>query len=280
MEIGLVQAKPWDRQDLLLAFSLYTELTFGQLHHRNKKIIKYAQLMGRTASSLAMKLVNIASLDPVIISSGRKGLYRASKADRAMWHEMQENRLLFSTAMQDAVATIDTPVIPEYNEISANSFAVQETSQVSYLGETREATVQVRVGQAYFRAAVLSAYNNRCCISGLAVPQLLVASHIVPWRQDINQRLNPQNGLALSNLHDKAFDLGFLTIDEEYRVVVSEKVGATSDEFFVSALRNFHGKPMQLPNKYGLQAEFLAIHREQIFEKRLPNTHLTLTQPT
>jgi len=261
------QAKPWDRQDLLLAFSLYTELTFGQLHQRNKKIIQYALWMGRTPSSLAMKLVNIASLDPVIIASGRKGLSAASKADRAMWQEMQENRLLFSTALQDAVATIGIPIVAEISETSAKGFDVQEPSQTSYLGETREATVQVRIGQAYFRAAVLSAYNNRCCISGLAVPQLLVASHIVPWRQDINQRLNPQNGLALSSLHDKAFDLGFLTIDEDYRVVVSEKVGATNDEFFVSALRSFHGKPMQLPMKYGLQAEFLAMHREQIFEK-------------
>lgn len=265
----MTATKPWDRQDLLIAFSLYTELAFGQLHQRNKKIIQYAAWMGRTSASLAMKLVNLASLDPVITSTGRVGLKGASKADRAMWQEMQENRLLFSSAMQNAVATIDTAVIPEHHETSVNSLDVQEPNQVSYLGETREATVQARVGQAYFRRAVLSAYNYRCCISGLAVPQLLIASHIVPWQQDTQQRLNPQNGLALSSLHDKAFDSGLLTIDQDFRVVVSQKVGSEQDEFFQSALQRFHGKAIEKPQKFGLQTEFLAWHQQNIFEKKM-----------
>ncbi|MXX40146.1 MAG: HNH endonuclease, partial [Gemmatimonadetes bacterium] len=82
---------------------------------------------------------------------------------------------------------------------------------------------KTRIGQNFFRKAVLSAYNYRCCITGLSIPKLLVASHIVPWHIDSANRLNPRNGLALSVLHDKAFDLGMITINEDMTVRVSKK---------------------------------------------------------
>lgn len=60
----------WTRQQLLVAFSLYCQTPFGKLHSRNPEIIKYADLINRTPSALAMKLTNIASLDPAITSTG------------------------------------------------------------------------------------------------------------------------------------------------------------------------------------------------------------------
>ncbi len=71
-------------------------------------------------------------------------------------------------------------------------------------GKTTTAIVQVRVNQARFRRAILASYNATCCMSGLRVPKLLVASHIVPWSIDTQNRLNPSNGLCLSALHDHA----------------------------------------------------------------------------
>jgi len=64
----------WTYEQLLVAFTLYSQIPFGKLHARNPDIIHYANLIGRTPSALAMKLVNIASLDPFIIESGRSGL--------------------------------------------------------------------------------------------------------------------------------------------------------------------------------------------------------------
>ena len=64
-------------------------MPFGKMHSLNPEIIHYAKLIGRTPSALAMKLTNIASLDPAITSTGRKGLEGASAADKAMWEEMQ-----------------------------------------------------------------------------------------------------------------------------------------------------------------------------------------------
>lgn len=81
--------KNWGESELLVAFALYCRIPFGLFHRRNPEIIRYAELIGRTPSALAMKLCNIASLDPVFIESGRKGLEGASQADQQMWDNMQ-----------------------------------------------------------------------------------------------------------------------------------------------------------------------------------------------
>jgi len=245
----------WTRQQSLVAFSLYGRLPFGRFHMRNPEIIQYANLIGRTPSALAMKLSNIASLDPAITSTGRSGLSGASSADKAMWQEMQQDWATFSIAMAQAEQELCTTSLPTAIDGPSN------------LTTSKIAEVKVRIGQQFFRAAVLSAYNQRCCISGLANPKLLVASHIVPWREDEHNRLNPHNGLALSALHDKAFDLGVITIDEDYRVVVSSQNTDTNDLFFNTAIASFHGRPIALPEKFYPAAQFLAFHREHIFQQ-------------
>lgn len=77
------------------------------------------------------------------------------------------------------------------------------------------ASVRVRRRQQFFRQTVLNSYGVRCCISGINVPCLLVASHIMPWRDFPKERLDPRNGLCLSSLHDAAFDAGLITLDKE-----------------------------------------------------------------
>ncbi|MDD5174981.1 MAG: HNH endonuclease [Sterolibacterium sp.] len=252
----------WTRQQLLVAFNLYCQMPFGKMHSRNPEIIKYAELIGRTPSALAMKLTNIASLDPAITSTGRKGLERASAADKVMWEEMQADWWRFAIEAQQAAsgfgvtAELETPV--------------DDTSMpdevVDYTGNNKTVQATARVGQNFFRRSVLSAYNYRCCITGLAVPKLLVASHIVPWRVGAENRLNPRNGLCLSMLHDKAFDAGIITIAEDMAVRVSRKHATNTDHFFSSALLAYDGKPIALPEKFCPHTEFLAYHRQHIFE--------------
>jgi len=74
----------WNHDQLLVAFNLYCQMLFGKMHSRNPEIIRLATLIGRTPSALAMKLTNIARLDPAITSIGRKGLNGASAADKLM----------------------------------------------------------------------------------------------------------------------------------------------------------------------------------------------------
>jgi hypothetical protein len=252
----------WTRQQLLIAFNLYCQLSFGQLHSRNPIIVRYAALIGRTPSALAMKLSNIASLDPAITSTGRRGLAGASAADNAMWIEMESDWDSFAIESERAIAALEVGASVE-PAAQIDSTLVEE--DVDYTGKNKQVLTTSRVGQNFFRRAVLSAYQYKCCITGLAVPKLLVASHIVPWRDDASNRLNPKNGLCLSMLHDKAFDVGGISISEKMTVMVSRKQASTDDSFFNSAILAYDGKPIASPEKFAPHQDFLAYHRQHIF---------------
>jgi len=251
----VTQRKPWSRQELLIAFKLYCEVPFGKLHSRNPAIIKYATLIGRTPSALAMKLNNIASLDPAITETGRQGLPGASAADRAMWAEMESDWNLFVLELRQAIEGLEVPVHDQADDA------------MDYTGQERVVQGRARVGQDFFRKSVLSAYRGRCCITGLAEPRLLVASHIVPWKEDKANRLNPRNGLCLSMLHDKAFDAGIITFNEDLTLRVSRKYFRDGDAFFADALLSYEGRAIAVPEKFRPAEEFLAFHRERVFER-------------
>ena len=243
----------WTREQLLVAFDLYCRLPFGRLHSLNPEIVEVANAIGRTPSALAMKLGNIASLDPEITSTGRSGLSKASGNDRAMWEEIQGDWERFAVECRAAVRTL----------VDAGG---DEEDDEFPLGVDRLGCAKVRVGQRFFRSAVLSAYNSRCCITGLSIQTLLVASHIVPWRVDVRNRANPSNGLLLSALHDKAFDAGLLTISEEMTVQVSDDHMHGSDRCFLKAIGRFDGQRIRLPEKFAPHPDFLDYHRRHIFK--------------
>lgn len=121
------------------------------------------------------------------------------------------------------------------------------------------------VHDSLFRDAVLSAYDFRCCITGLTVPELLNASHIVPWRDDPENRLNPANGLCLSTIHDRAFDKGLITIRDDLTVAVSRGVAEHAWEFFQASLGVFDGQLIAAPEKFSPAPDLLARHRGEIF---------------
>ena len=258
-----VKNRPWTRQQLLIAFALYCQLPFGQYHNKNPTVIRCANAISRTPAALAMKLCNIASLDPVFRASGRVGLKSVSTNDREMWDEMQSDWSKFTVESQDALDKTDCPEI-----ISGTSYTIRpdlDDAQTERVGEDRFVHRKVRIGQQFFRQTVLSAYDNECCISGLDMPELLIASHIVPWSKSVKDRVNPRNGLLLSVLHDKAFDSGIITINEDLTVRVSRKP-IPKNPFFDETIRCYEGKPIKSSDKFRPRPEFLAYHRERVFE--------------
>ena len=258
----MTHGSPWTRNQLLVAFSLYCRLPFGRLHSRNPEIISFAEAMGRTPAALAMKLTNIASLDPAIRSSGRRGLTSVSAADRAMWDEMNSDWDEFAVESERAMTATkadEEPLEPS-----------PEDDADAPIGEDRTVKTTARVGQDFFRRAVLSAYNERCCITELSIPTLLVASHIVPWRDDRSNRVNPRNGLLLSALHDKAFDTGLITVNDDMTVRVSNRHMRSDDPYFTESIQRYHGREINLPEKFAPSRDFLSYHREYIFIGRIP----------
>lgn len=86
----------WNREELLVVLNLYHKLRFGQFDQRQPVIIDLAQRIGRTPSAVAMKLSNLASLDPALKLRGIKGLQGAGNLDRAMWEEYHSPHVALS----------------------------------------------------------------------------------------------------------------------------------------------------------------------------------------
>jgi len=79
-----------------------------------------------------------------------------------------------------------------------------------------------------------------------SIPELLIASHIIPWARDDKNRMNPANGLCLNALHDKAFDKGLITITPDFVVRISDRfLGVLTKTklegfFFHITVKKFH----------------------------------------
>lgn len=254
----------WTREQVLVALNLYCQLPFGKLHNRNPIIIETAKLIGRTPSSLAMKLTNLASLDPAITESGRTGLPGASALDRAIWEEFKNNPDTVgyeSQVIVDNLASKDAALAPLSSQSEPEEFTA------NYFGETTTAKVTVRVKQSFFRKAVLSSYESRCCMTGISHPHLLIASHIVPWATDEHNRLNPANGLCLSALHDKAFDRGLITVTPDFIIRVSKTLrDIETSPLAHDYLFALEGRRITPPHKFEPHKDFLSYHSSVIFK--------------
>jgi putative restriction endonuclease len=244
-----IYRKPWTRAELILAINLYCKTSFGKIHIRNPQIIELAKYLGRTPGSVSYKLANFASIDP---SLDRKGASNISKLDRKTWEEFFNDwgKMAFESEQK-------------FLKINQKSTDIKNELMIPE-GKTKESIVKTRVNQSFFRKMILSSYDSRCCITGLPVKELLVASHIIPWSQDSKNRLNPQNGLCLNSLHDKAFDQGFITIDTSYQIVISSELKKIAPNK-VKAITDYQGVQIIMPRRFMPKQEFLNYHRENIF---------------
>lgn len=122
-----------------------------------------------------------------------------------------------------------------------------------------------RVGQDQFRKWILGIYGGKCCITGLNIPAVLHASHIVAWADDAKNRLNPSNGLCLSATYDTAFDQHLISFDDDYRLILSKSVKdycttAVCKEYFA----DYEGYAIALPTRFLPDKELLSKHRDNL----------------
>jgi putative restriction endonuclease len=262
----MANGRRWTHDELLVALNLYHKLTFGQMDRRQPAVIAIAEKLGRTASSLAMKLCNFASFDPALQLRGIKGLPGASALDRMVWNDFHSN-------LNETVPATESALRDLFGVDEADTLEVLPGEGVRVLrsppnGPTeRTVSTQQRRGQAYFRNAVLNNFGGRCGITGLAVRELLIASHILPWRTHVAERLNVRNGLSLSRLHDAAFDLGLIAFDDQMRLILSPRLRAELPQRSVAeSFAAYAGQPLQLPDDAAFpDPAFLAEHRTHTF---------------
>ena len=132
-------------------------------------------------------------------------------------------------------------------------------------GKDKMRTSKVRMNQYLFRKMVLDNYRNRCCITGLNIPEVLRASHIKPWAEGEECRLEPQNGLCLSATFDAAFDRHLISLDEDLRLIFAPSLREyyTQDSFKTIFLP-YEGKRIESPVKFLPSAKYLQQHRAKL----------------
>ena len=137
-----------------------------------------------------------------------------------------------------------------------------------YAIENRKIEIQQRQKQSLFRKRVLENFDGCCCLTGFSETELLIASHIIPWRTRIETRLNPSNGLLLFAGYDKMFDLGFFTFDDDLTVIIPSDLNLFSIPL-QKQLRELDGRKANKPQKWPLKSDYLEFHRSEIFSKRI-----------
>ena len=246
--------RDWTREELIVAFNLYCKIPFGRIHIRNPAVIELAKAIKRTPSAVSWKLANFARLDPVLRQRHIVGASHGAKSEIEIWNEFRSDweRLAFES--ERLLAQITGHVL-DPNDV--HDFPA---------GETREVIVRARVNQGFFRAAILASYGARCCVTGLQIQELLVASHIVPWAVDVKNRTNPTNGLCLNAIHDRSFDCGLITVMPDLKVKISPLAKRNSkDAAAREFLLRYDGMAISPPRHFPPNPDFLKFHNENIF---------------
>lgn len=163
---------------------------------------------------------------PIEESADRSSIVRARSLDHVSWfvHE-------YDGMSGDFVIVRGVPR-PDHDEADPTAGMIDPAEDPVFLqmldqldATEREALIKARVGQGDFRSALINRWGG-CSVTGCGATELLVASHIKPWSlcANRNERLSPANGLLLLPTLDKLLDRGFISFDDQFRIMLSPQL--------------------------------------------------------
>lgn len=248
----------WTRDELILAFALYCRIPFKKTKANNPDVVELAKLVKRSPASVARKLGNFGAFDPELKRRQITGLVHTGKLDAEIWDEFHGdwNRLVLEAERlsRELGGRVEAEAISD-TDISIPRGASE-----------REAVRKTRVHQAFFRDAILSSYEDTCCVTGLRIRECLVASHIIPWSVSEQHRTDPRNGLCLSATFDRLFDRGLITVTNELEVCVSAHLRRAGDKKVDEIVCRYHGAPIVRPRRFLPLSAYLEWHRANVFQ--------------
>ncbi len=186
-----------------------------------------------------------------------KNKARGARNKRNLFYVRQAGRLqcLNGAYLSDVEEELLTALFGSGDQVRASAtgttvLSVETGSQIS--------TVRARLGQGKFSKEIKKLYANKCCFPGCSVsdPRFLIASHIARWSDNEELRGKLGNGLCLCLMHDKAFEIGIFTLDEQYRVFINPKE-RHADSPVVTELLPSHGKQVSLAEELPLDDALL-----------------------
>ena len=172
--------------------------------------------------------------------SGRSGL----TAPELLEDDLTAETLAVSTAEVEAFD----------RQIDTGNYAIDDLFVTS---KTRSSA------QRAFADKVKNNYELRCAITGISTKAFLVAAHIVPWSHDQSIRLDPSNGICLSLLMDRAFENGYLIIEDDLSIVINWKRVGT-DTVLQSLLKPYDGKKLTLPRAHTPKPDYLRRRKQYV----------------
>jgi len=155
---------------------------------------------------------------------------------------------------------------------SADDLAVKLNKELSYpkallkgldqVGRDAVREMKCRVNQKVFHDIIFNIYGNTCCITCIDIPAVNRASHILGWAESEHTRMDPRNGLCLSATYDAAFDRHLISLDEDFRLLISRDI----KDYFSSAVvqtyfHDRHGQKINMPKHFSPLQSYLQSHR-------------------
>lgn len=243
----------WTRDELILAFELYCRIPFQRTKATDSRVKELAALLHRTPASVARKLGNFGAFDAHLAARNISGLTHGSKLDKAIWDEFHADW---------------NGLIVRAHDLRCEREPLRRDPEliVAPTGPSEKiVTVKQRLHQAFFRDAVISSYNTRCCVTGLPLVECLVAGHIVPWSVDEQRRADPTNGVCMSATFDRLFDCGLITIEDDLTLRVSNRVRGLRDQSAADLIAVRHSQKIIPPARFYPDPACLRWHQENVF---------------
>ena len=247
----------WTEEQITIVLYEYCRNPFGQFSSTKKFVQELGQLIGRSSAAVVRKVGNLASFDPLMKARGVGGLGHTSKLDEEVWDKYYGHWEQLAYDAEVLIAKLRHKELEQSINIDLSNLP---------LGKERIQEVKKRINQDFFRDAVLSSYENKCCITGINNIKLLHACHIVGWREDDVNRTNPQNGLCLNVLFHKAYDDHFMGISPDYEIFISDEFFGEKmkdvDNSTIDYVRGYNKRKLIMPKRFQPDRDLLAIHFE------------------
>jgi hypothetical protein len=146
------------------------------------------------------------------------------------------------------------------SEIESSKEIQENKAEYKVFNTEQEQIIITRLGQDNFRRNVIRIWGS-CSITGLQNITLLRASHIKPWKDSNNQeRLNPFNGLLLIPNYDFLFDKGYITFENNGKLIISKQLDHYACKVFDL------NADIRLRNIFSENKEYLDFHRSIVFK--------------
>ena len=147
----------------------------------------------------------------------------------------------------------------KYKENYNNEVNEEETPYELPKETSRQNLTTSRIGQGAFRQRVLRRWDYKCAVNGTSIKEILIASHIVPWREaNDKERLDVENGLLLSPNYDALFDKYLISFDDQGKIILSKALD--TEDFQKLGITGVE----KIENLTPQNAKYLERHRKKI----------------